>query len=107
VSILDKKMRFVKIFGYTLIILFVGCLFTLGIYSSIEKRSLYYNYFGIALSLWYLITGIGILIRQKWGYYLFKFFLYVLLLAFPIGTIISYKSLAYIKEKDIKYLFCQ
>jgi len=102
---LNKKIRFIKIFGYILIFLFVGCLFTLFISSSIERRPFYNNYFGISISLWYLITGIGIITHQKWGYYLFKFFLYVLFLAFPIGTVIAYKSLAYIKRNDIKNLF--
>jgi uncharacterized membrane protein YfcA len=57
------------------------------------------------MTIWYLITGVGVLTRRKWGYYLFKIFLYVLLLAFPIGTLIGYKSLKYIKRNNIKRLF--
>jgi hypothetical protein len=61
--------------------------------------------FFVLTSGWYLTTGIGILLRRKWGYFLFKFFLYIFLLGFPIGTFIAYKSLKYIKRNDIKTLF--
>jgi len=102
---MERKIRFIKIFGYGLIILFVGCLYTIFVSSSIDKYPVFWNYFGITISLWYLITGVGILARTKWGYYLLKGFLYLLFLAFPIGTIISYSSLRYIKKENIRDLF--
>ena len=48
------------------------------------------------------MTGLGIISLKKWGYYLLKIFLYVIVLAFPIGTFISYKVLTYIKINDVK-----
>ena len=102
---MSKGKRFLDLYGWILIILFCGCLYTLWVYFHVEDRQISNNYFGITVSLWYLMTGIGILTRKKWGYYLFKSFLYILILAFPIGTIISYKSLAYMKENAIKNFF--
>jgi hypothetical protein len=54
---------------------------------------------------WYLTTGVGILLRRKWGYFFFKSFLFFLLLGFPIVTFFAYKSLKYIKRNNIKTLF--
>jgi FtsH-binding integral membrane protein len=102
---MDNRIRFINIFGYILIVIFVGCLFTIFITSSIEDIPVYHNYFGIIISSWYLATGLGIIRRVKWGYYLFIFFLWILLLAFPIGTIISFKTLKYIRRNHIKELF--
>jgi FtsH-binding integral membrane protein len=100
-----KGDKLLKTYGWTLIAFFCGCLYTLWCLYYVEDHPMYHEYFGITISLWYLITGIGILVRRQWGYYLFKLFLYVLLLAFPIGTIISYKTLTYIKKNNIRSLF--
>ena len=102
---MTKGNRFLNIYGYTLILLFLGGLYTLYVTASIEDYPITHNYFAITISLYYLMTGIGILARKEWGYYLFKFFLYMLFLAFPIGTIISWKSLDYMKKNDIKSLY--
>ena len=98
-------MQFLKIYAYILIAFFVGCIYTLYVSSYMKNSPFYYNYFGLGISIWYLITGVGILTRKIWGYYLLKFFLYTLLLVFPIGTIISYKSLKYMEKNNIKALF--
>jgi hypothetical protein len=54
---------------------------------------------------WRLTAGVGVLLRSKWGYFIFKSFLYLSLLCFPISTFIAYKSLKYTKRNDIKTLF--
>lgn len=102
---MDKKIRFIRIFGYVFLSLFIGCLYTFYVVYSVEGRPFYRNYFGLSVSTWYLLTAIGVLRQTKWGYYLFKFSLYVFLLGFPIGTIISYKSLSYMKRNKIRELF--
>lgn len=53
----------------------------------------------------YLIAGTGILRFTKWGYFLLKFLLYTLVVAFPVGTIISYKILTYMKKHQAKKYF--
>ena len=102
---MTKGTRFIRVYGFVLMGLFVGCVYAIYLISQVEGRSFDSCKLGCVISLWYLITGIGLLARKPWGYYLFKFFLYVLLLAFPIGTIVSYKSLSYIKRHGIKSLF--
>jgi hypothetical protein len=102
---MTKEKRFLNVYGWILILFFCGCLYTLWVTSYIEDHPISHDYFVITISLWYLITGIGILARREWGYYLFKSFLYVMFLAFPIGTIISYKSLGYMKRNNIKRFF--
>ena len=62
-------------------------------------------YFAVGVLAFYLLTGVGVMLLAKWGYPLFKLFLYVLLLAFPIGTIISYLTLSYMKKHQIKRYF--
>ena len=41
------------------------------------------------------------LAQKKWGYYIFKSFLYILFISFPVGTLISYFSLRYIKRSNL------
>ncbi len=99
---MNNELVFIKIYGYIIIAIFVGCVYA---HYSLLGQRYHSDYIGIGLSLWYLTTGIGILMRTKWGYYLFKFFLYSLLLGFPIGTIIAFKSLSYMKKYNIKQFF--
>ena len=100
-----KTDRFLNIYGWVLIGLFVGCLYTLYAISTIEYSPAFMGYFGTVITVWYFVTGIGILTRKVWGYYLLKSFLYVLLLSFPIGTFISYKSLKFMKKNSIRKEF--
>jgi hypothetical protein len=100
-----NKVRFIRGFGFALIIFSILGILSVCISASMREVPAYFNYFGITITSWYLLTGIGILTQRKWGYFLFKFFLYFLLLALPIGTIISYKALKYMKQNNIKVLF--
>jgi hypothetical protein len=56
-------------------------------------------------TLFYLLTGLGVIVQKKWGYWFLKLWLYMLFLAFPIGTVISYMFLRYIKKHEIKRYF--
>jgi hypothetical protein len=102
--------RFLNIYGWTLLIFgFVGGLFHLYIILILLKKNQSYSTEGIifvaTVATWYVVTGIGILRRTRSGYYLLKSILYVLLVSFPIGTFISYKSLTFMKKKSIKNEF--
>ena len=68
-----------------------------------ESRAL--SYFWIGSVIFYVTTGFGVLYRTRWGYRLFKVFLYILLLGFPIGTFISYITLSYMKRHYIEAHF--
>ena len=61
-----------------------------------------FSIFVLVLTLWNLITGLGILSKRKWGFLLFKTYLYVLYIGFPIGTIISKKFFAHVKDNNIE-----
>ncbi len=103
-----KKERFLRTYGIALIFLSACSIYILVRLYSMEDRPPDIHEFVIFFMLmggWYLTTGVGILLRSKWGYFFFKSFLYLLLLAFPIGTFIAYASLKYIKRNHIKTLF--
>ena len=98
-----KGKQFTAIWGIMLIISAGICIY-FAVPLSAESPE-YFTYIQIGTAVWNLVTGVGILLRKKWGYYLLKFVLYILLLSFPIGTIISYYSLKYMKNNNIKELF--
>jgi hypothetical protein len=103
-----SKEGFLKTYGIVLIFLSACGFCTLVLLYTIEDRPQDIHLFAIFFILmgsWYLTTGVGILLRRKWGYFCFKSFLYFLLLGFPIGTFIAYASLKYIKRNYIKTLF--
>ncbi|WP_018293851.1 hypothetical protein [Mariprofundus ferrooxydans] len=58
--------------------------------------------FVLIVGFWNTITGIGIVARYRWGFYLFKFYLCVLYIGFPIGTYVAKKYFEYIKEHSIE-----
>jgi len=53
----------------------------------------------------YMVTGIGLIARTRWGYALLKFSLYLLYLVFPVGTVLSYLALSYLRRHGIKRHF--
>ncbi len=107
---MPKGERFLKTYGIVLIFFSICGIYPLVSLYFMEDRPAdidvhKFVIFFVLMGGWYLTTGIGILLRSKWGYFFFKFFLYILLLGFPIGTFIAYKSLKYIKKNHIKTLF--
>lgn len=57
------------------------------------------------ISLYHLLLGIGVILKKKWAFGIFKSYLRLLYLGFPIGTYISRKTMRYIDENSIeKYL---
>jgi Zn-dependent protease with chaperone function len=101
--------RFLTVYGWALLIFgSVGGLFDFYIILIVLKNqsvSTEVIMFVAIMTTWYVVTGIGILRRTRWGYYLLKSILYLLFLSFPIGTFISYKSLKFMKKNSIKYEF--
>ena len=101
----NRKVGPIKLFGYILIGLSVVSPLFFYWVSLQEKLPPEHIYFVIFVAAWDLATGLGVIKLTKWGYYLFKIFLYLLLICFPIGTLISYKTLKYMKKNDIKSYF--
>jgi len=113
---MSDEVRPIKIFGAVLVIAglvafsaFIGPFLldpssTIYILGEREPHYLLF-YFWVASTVFYLLTGVGVLYLTKWGYFLFKVFLFLLFLGFPIGTFISYKTLSYMKCHQIKRHF--
>ena len=102
---MDSRIRFLRIYAFVLVALAVLGLWVLYITRSEPVSHYHIIYSGMGICLYYLVTAVGLLRRNIWGYYLFKFFLYLLIISFPIGTFIAYKSLRYMRESDVKSLF--
>ncbi len=99
--------QFVRLFGYLFALFFVltVMLYYQSFFISDFPPSL--RRFVAANAIFYLIGSVTILSRRLAGYYLLKVFLGVLLLAFPIGTIIGVKILRYMKRQNIRSVFQQ
>ncbi len=100
-----KKSFFISTCTFVMFLLAAVCVSATLILSANEGKPLYSDFFGIGMAIWYLLVGVGLLSRSMWGYCLLKAFLFILALGFPIGTLISYYSLKYMKNNDIKDLF--
>ena len=102
---LESKIRPIVIFGYVLIILsIVGISFFYWVSLQVELKPSD-MYFIISMAFGYIVTGLGVIKLTKWGYYLFKIFLYLLFICFPIGTFVSYKTLKYMNKNNVKAYF--
>jgi hypothetical protein len=51
------------------------------------------------------VVAIAVLSQKRWGLFLFKGYLYVLLLGFPVGTYVALRILRYIKHHEIDKLY--
>ncbi len=102
---MSKTNRFINTWGWILVALFAYCLSMYASLLTSETLQAPVLHFFTIMGLWYLTAGVGLLMRKTWGYYLFKALLYLLLIGFPIGTFISYKSLRFMRENSIKNKF--
>jgi len=66
----------------------------------------YFYIFCYIFSFIHFLIGYGILVRKKWGFYLFKYYLsYFLRLGYPIGSVIAKNMLDYIDKNNVEDLF--
>jgi len=98
----ENDFRPFRILGFFLV---GSAIFGFVFFADSLRESAFSKWFTIITGTWYLATGLGILSRKIWGFYLLKLFLYILILGFPIGTWIGIKSLRYIEEKQIVNFF--
>ena len=112
----EDVIRPIKIFGAILVALaFLGAYFFTYLDLTASQSTFrpnspsYFGKFGFyfiaGVNIFYLLTGVGVVLLTKWGYFCFKLFLYMMLVAFPIGTLISYVTLSYMKRHQIKRHF--
>src|SRR5438132_2853089 len=113
---MDDDIKPIRIFGMVLLVLDLIGVVLFGNLFFLDKNSPLYVfgaegqshgplYFWAGSVIFYFLIGIGVVYPTRWGYFLLKCFLYLLLLGFPIGTYISYKTLSYMKHHQIKRHF--
>ena len=54
------------------------------------------------ISLFHFLLGVAIILKNRMGFGIFKTYLQCMYIAFPIGTILSRKTLDYIKKNNIE-----
>jgi len=64
-----------------------------------------FSMFIVVMLALHLAVSIGILSKRHLGFIIFKYYLYLMLLAIPIGTYIAHKTLQYIKDRRIEELY--
>lgn len=55
-----------------------------------------------SVSLFHLFLGIGIILKKRMEFGIFKAYLQCMYIAFPIGTFLSKKTLEYIEKNNIE-----
>ena len=92
----------IKNFGYFLTAIGI-CGFLVLITKLTDVKYLFVVWIFISLvSFYHLLLGIGLVLKKKWAFGLFKSYLRLLYLGFPIGTYISRSTLHYIDENNIE-----
>ena len=101
----DKSLGVIIAVGYCLIIMgIIGLI----MYFSLLDNELYttgFRIFVLSFTFINLFTGMGVVLRKMFGYYMLKAYLYFLILGFPVGTLISIKALKQIKASNINSYF--
>ena len=95
----------IKLFAY---ILLSSSVFGVWLLYDLSQRSDFdvsFSVFVTASMLLHLLVGVSVLSMKSWGYTLFKCYLYLLFLAIPVGTYISYKTLKFMDAHKIGELY--
>jgi len=61
--------------------------------------------FLVVMVVSHTIIGVGLLLRKRWGFFLFKGYLFVLYAGIPIGTYIAIRTLKYIRSHKLERYF--
>ncbi len=99
------KFKPIQTFGISLLFIGAAGVFIYFLMHNSPNFVSPFKVFFICMVAWHLLTGVGIIIRKIWGFYLLKFYLYILMLGFPIGTKTAKKMFKYMEENQIKDLF--
>ena len=96
------KFKPVKIGGFFLLLIaFFGFVCLIAILKDSVFRELVFF-----ITAWHLLTGLGVILRTRWGYPVLKAYLYIIsYFIFPIGTYIAHKSLRYLEGNNIERFF--
>ena len=95
----------IKNFGYCLIIMSACCLILHFFLSNDTDYNTVFMYFIFILSFFHFLVGMGVLLKTKWGYHLFRIYLFLLYPVLPIGTYIAVKTFSYLEKHKIQRYF--
>jgi hypothetical protein len=102
---LERLPNILKSFATILVssaIFGVGLLYNLASRGDFDKA---FSIFVVVSMVVHAFIGFAILSRKRWGLVVFKCYLYILFLAIPIGTYISYKTLQYMERHNIADIY--
>ena len=95
----------IKAFGYCFILMGVVCMLMHFSLLQDKNYTIEFVFFVLIMAFFHLLVGVGIILKKKWGFFIFKFYLYSLYLAIPVGTYISIKTFKYIEKHQIQNFF--
>lgn len=101
----NHDLNNINIFGYFFISIGLGGILTALNWVLQKNYDNGFLLFILISGLVYFVTGLALILKQKWGYYLIIFFLKILYIGFPIGTYISKKGLRFLKKDEVKNIF--
>ncbi len=97
----EEKYKPIMIFGIILIVFgLLGLLLAFDL-SNDASFGEHFTVVAIIISIYHFIPGIGVVLKKEWGLKLFKIYLYILMVAFPIGTYISIRTRKYMRENGL------
>ena len=102
---LEKIPNVLKFFA---VVLLLSGLFGCGLLYDLAQRDDFdrdFSVFILVSMMGHSFIGFAILSRKRWGFVVFKCYLYILFLAIPVGTYISYKTLQYLKKNYIESIY--
>ena len=97
-----KTIRFILYYFFTAC--FIGLLLHFLLISDTDY-TIEFEIFVILFTTIHGVIGLGILIRKRWGFWLFQWYLSMLYIAFPIGTYLSFKIKKHINKINLQKYF--
>jgi hypothetical protein len=92
----------IRIFGYFLAVVgLLGFWVLITKLQDVDYLPVVWTFIG-SISIFHLVLGMGIIKKNKWIFGVFKQYLRLLYVAFPIGTYIAKETLKYIEKNNIE-----
>jgi hypothetical protein len=99
----QKTKKFIPFYAWSAFLIIVGVHSAITIIKA--ELHLHPKIFIMSLIVWHIFTGVGLILRRKWSYYSLQVILALVFFAFPVGTILAYKTNAFIKKNNARAFF--
>jgi hypothetical protein len=66
-----------------------------------------FQFFIMCVCFMHAFLGAGVVLKKRWAFLCFKYYLYMLFLVIPIGTYVAVITLRYMKKHNFHMLFNQ